>query len=165
MHTWHTFPRNNTHYRIIPQQSISGAFTCLQVSFTLGREIGFYLLQTYIPSTLIVVLSWVSFWISSDSVPARISLGVTTVLTMTTQLSASQQSVPRVSYTKAIDVWMSTCTYLMYTAISKKLLKHCHCNLYLGQKYRIIFNRVDIKVKQYRSSSVSLILTFKDENN
>ena len=110
-HTWHTFPLNDTHYRIIPQRSITGAFTCLQVSFTLGREIGFYLLQTYIPSTLIVVLSWVSFWISSDSVPARISLGVTTVLTMTTQLSASQQSVPRVSYTKAIDVWMSTCTF------------------------------------------------------
>ena len=103
--------------------SSPGAFTCLQVSFTLGREIGFYLLQTYIPSTLIVVLSWVSFWISSDSVPARISLGVTTVLTMTTQLSASQQSVPRVSYTKAIDVWMSTCTSFLnsYRVIITKL--------------------------------------------
>ena len=104
--------------------SITGAFTCLQVSFTLGREIGFYLLQTYIPSTLIVVLSWVSFWISSDSVPARISLGVTTVLTMTTQLSASQQSVPRVSYTKAIDVWMSTCTYLTLSNVQSNLLKN-----------------------------------------
>ena len=62
-------------------------FTCLQVEFILERQFGFYLLQTYIPSSLIVVLSWVSFWISYDSVPARVALGVTTVLTMTTQLS------------------------------------------------------------------------------
>jgi cation transporter family protein len=95
----------------------TGAFTCLQVSFTLQREFGFYLLQTYVPSSLIVVLSWVSFWISSDAVPARISLGVTTVLTVTTQLSASQQSVPRVSYTKAIDVWMSACMMFVFSAL------------------------------------------------
>ena len=31
-----------------------------------------------------------------EAVPARISLGVTTVLTMTTQLSGSRQSIPKV---------------------------------------------------------------------
>ena len=62
----------------------------------LKRQIGFYLLQTYIPSILIVILSWVSFWISVDAVPARISLGVTTVLTMATQLTGSRTGVPKV---------------------------------------------------------------------
>ena len=47
------------------------------------------MIQTYIPTLLIVSLSWVSFWISIDSVPARISLGVLTVLTLTTQVRRS----------------------------------------------------------------------------
>lgn len=111
------FSLMDTRTSICTKVYSTGAFTCLQVSFTLQREFGFYLLQTYVPSSLIVVLSWVSFWISSDAVPARISLGVTTVLTVTTQLSASQQSVPRVSYTKAIDVWMSTCMMFVFAAL------------------------------------------------
>ena len=87
----------------------TGAFTCLQVSFTLHREFGLYLWQTYIPSSLIVALSWVSFWLSSESVVARVIVGVTTILTNIMQLSASQQSLPSVAHTKAIDVWMASC--------------------------------------------------------
>lgn len=34
----------------------------------------------------LVVVSWVSFWLDKDAVPARVSLGVTTLLTMTTQV-------------------------------------------------------------------------------
>ena len=34
----------------------------------------------YVPSLLIVVLSWVSFWINIEAAPARTALGITTVL-------------------------------------------------------------------------------------
>ena len=79
---------------------ISGHFSCLKVEFTLTRDIGFYMIQTYVPSALIVMLSWVSFWINIDAVPARISLGVLTILTMTTQSTGTISSLPRVSYVK-----------------------------------------------------------------
>ena len=58
---------------------------------------GYYLIQMYIPSLLIVILSWVSFWINMDAAPARVGLGITTVLTMTTQSSGSRASLPKVS--------------------------------------------------------------------
>ena len=48
-----------------------GDFPCLKAKFSFRRQYGFYLLQTYIPSVLIVILSWVSFWINIDAVPAR----------------------------------------------------------------------------------------------
>ena len=41
----------------------TGVFSCLMVEFHLKRQFGYYLLQAYIPSMLIVILSWVSFWI------------------------------------------------------------------------------------------------------
>ena len=75
--------------------SDAGAFTCLQVNFILRRDVGYYMIQTYVPSALVVILSWVSFWINVDAVPARISLGVLTVLTMTTQSTGVQASLPR----------------------------------------------------------------------
>lgn len=37
---------------------------------------GYFTIQTYIPCILTVVLSWVSFWINKDAVPARTSLGM-----------------------------------------------------------------------------------------
>ncbi len=83
----------------------------------LRRQYGYYMIQTYVPSILIVTLSWVSFWINIDAVPARISLGVLTVLTLTTQSVGVWMSLPRVSYVKAIDVWMSMCIVQVFAAI------------------------------------------------
>lgn len=52
-----------------------GDYVVLTVFFDLSRRMGYFTIQTYIPCTLIVVLSWVSFWINKDAVPARTSLG------------------------------------------------------------------------------------------
>lgn len=84
---------------------------------------------------MLVIVSWVSFWLDQNAIPARVSLGVTTLLTMSTQVSNFFKNVridsvfelnsekilntllyifqtsginaqlPPVSYTKAIDVW------------------------------------------------------------
>ena len=70
----------------------TGEYPCLKARFLLEREYGFYMLQTYLPSFLVVILSWISFWINMEAVPARISLGVTTVLTIATQMSGSKVS-------------------------------------------------------------------------
>ncbi|KAI8495438.1 Glycine receptor subunit alpha-3 [Branchiostoma belcheri] len=78
---------------------------------------GYYLIQTYIPSLLIVILSWVSFWINMDAAPARVALGITTVLTMTTQSSGSRAQLPKVSYVKAIDIWMAVCLLFVFAAL------------------------------------------------
>ena len=45
------------------------------VHFHLQRKLGYYLIQTYIPLIMIVVLSQVSFWINKESVPARTVAG------------------------------------------------------------------------------------------
>lgn len=44
----------------------TGEFSVLQVSFNLQRHTGYFLIQVYVPCILIVVLSWVSFWIHRE---------------------------------------------------------------------------------------------------
>jgi len=74
---------------------------------------------------LIVMLSWVGFWINKNSDPARVSLGVTTVLTMTT-IAAMSRDVS-VSYLKALDVWYSVCLFLVFSA----LLEYAFVNVFV----------------------------------
>ena len=64
---------------------------------------------------LIVMLSWVGFWINRKAEPARVALGVTTVLTMTT-LAATSKRI-NVSYLKALDVWYAVCLFLVFAAL------------------------------------------------
>ena len=52
------------------------------------------------------MLSWVGFWINEHCVPARVSLGITTVLAITTLTIGVQASLPKVSYVKAIDYYL-----------------------------------------------------------
>lgn len=82
---------------------------------------GYYLIQMYIPSLLIVILSWVSFWINMDAAPARVALGITTVLTMTTQSSGSRASLPKVSLKVLILIDYRELS-LIYTVAVKTVL-------------------------------------------
>lgn len=96
---------------------LTGAYPCLEINFVLKRDIGFFLIQFYIPSLLIVILSWVSFWINVEATPARVSLGLLTVLTMTTHGDIASQSLPKVSYVKAIDIWLSACLIFVFASL------------------------------------------------
>lgn len=131
----------------------TGNFTCLAVVFSLRRRLGYHLFHTYIPSALIVVMSWISFWIKPEAIPARVTLGVTSLLTLgksllsqlffliptndnyenklyisATQNTQSQQSLPPVSYVKAIDIWMSSCSVFVFLS----LMEFAIVNNYMG---------------------------------
>ncbi|XP_069711854.1 glycine receptor subunit alpha-3 isoform X1 [Phaenicophaeus curvirostris] len=123
----------------------TGKFTCIEVRFHLERQMGYYLIQMYIPSLLIVILSWVSFWINMDAAPARVALGITTVLTMTTQSSGSRASLPKVSYVKAIDIWMAVCLLFVFSA----LLEYAAVNFVSRQHKELLRFRRKRKKNKY----------------
>ena len=74
-------------------------------------------MQVYIPSSLIVVMSWVSFWLNRGAAPARVSLGVTTVLTMTTLINSVNAALPKISYMKSIDIYLFVCFFMVFGAL------------------------------------------------
>lgn len=106
----------------------TGTFTCLEVVFKFKRRLGYYLFHTYVPTCLIVIMSWISFWIKPEAVPARVTLGVTSLLTLSTQHANSQKSLPPVSYIKAIDVFMSGCTFFVFLS----LMEYALVNIVMG---------------------------------
>lgn len=98
-------------------RTATGAYSCLRVDLIFKREFSYYLIQIYIPCCMLVIVSWVSFWLDPNAIPARVSLGVTTLLTMATQISGINASLPPVSYTKAIDVWTGVCLTFVFGAL------------------------------------------------
>lgn len=106
----------------------TGNFTCLEVVFTLKRRLVYYIFNTYIPTCMIVIMSWVSFWIKPEAAPARVTLGVTSLLTLSTQHAKSQSGLPPVSYLKAVDAFMSVCTVFVFMA----LMEYCLINIILN---------------------------------
>uniref|UniRef100_A0A493TQ08 Neurotransmitter-gated ion-channel transmembrane domain-containing protein n=1 Tax=Anas platyrhynchos platyrhynchos TaxID=8840 RepID=A0A493TQ08_ANAPP len=69
------------------------------------------------PSTLITILSWVSFWINYDASAARVALGITTVLTMTTISTHLRETLPKIPYVKAIDIYLMGCFVFVFLAL------------------------------------------------
>ncbi|XP_058821114.1 gamma-aminobutyric acid receptor subunit alpha-6 isoform X2 [Topomyia yanbarensis] len=80
-----------------------GEFSVLHVSFNLQRHTGYFLIQVYVPCILIVVLSWVSFWIHREATSDRVGLCITTVLTLSTISLDSRTDLPKVRYATALD--------------------------------------------------------------
>eukprot|EP00058_Branchiostoma_floridae_P007686 XP_002593174.1 hypothetical protein BRAFLDRAFT_72747 [Branchiostoma floridae] len=96
----------------------------LTATFILSRRFEHYILQAFLPCIFLVILSWMSFWISPDSVPARVALGITTMLASITLSSYSNGATPRLSYTRAIDIYMLTCAVFVFSTVVEFALVH-----------------------------------------
>lgn len=61
-------------------------------------NLGHHLIQTFAPSSLVVMLSWFSFWLGLDAIPGRVTLLVTCMLTLVTMFTGAD--IPPVAYVK-----------------------------------------------------------------
>ncbi|CAB0031762.1 unnamed protein product [Trichogramma brassicae] len=86
----------------------TGNFTCIQIVFNLRRRLGYHLFHTYIPSALIVVMSWIAFWIKPEAIPARVTLGVTSLLTLGTAAAANDTIITVVMTPLSLPLLLSS---------------------------------------------------------
>ncbi|XP_069774415.1 gamma-aminobutyric acid receptor subunit delta isoform X1 [Narcine bancroftii] len=123
----------------------AGQFPRLSLHFCLRRNRGVYIIQSYMPSILLVAMSWVSFWISQSAVPARVSLGITTVLTMTTLMISARKSLPRASAIKALDVYFWICYVFVFAALVEYAFAHFNADYMRKQRAKIKTNKPGVE--------------------
>ncbi|GMR33866.1 hypothetical protein PMAYCL1PPCAC_04061, partial [Pristionchus mayeri] len=118
---------NGTYrYALTDKSHKIGNFSCLMANIFLSRSIGYNLVQSYIPTGLIVMISWVSFWIDRRAVPARVTLSFTTLVSLTTLGNGLRFGLPQVSYAKAIDLWYGACMFFVFCALLEFALINSH---------------------------------------
>ena len=86
--------------------------------FDLEREIGYFILYIYFPLNLVVGCSWVAFWIVKTDVPARVALGVTTILSVT-KIGIDGKGKPQVGYSTALDIYNIICFFYTFAALTE----------------------------------------------
>ncbi|KAK3734711.1 hypothetical protein QZH41_011301, partial [Actinostola sp. cb2023] len=102
----------------------SGNYSTLRAAFKFRRRIQNFMLGFYIPSILTVMLSWVSFYISPSSAPARCALGIITVLAIGGFLTGQRSSFPVVSYVMAADLYIIVCYVFSVFALLEYAVVH-----------------------------------------
>lgn len=76
----------------------SGSFASLRAFFTFKRRVSYFITATYMPAVVLVILSWCCFWINRAAVPARVTLSITTILTIIYLYGNTNANMPKVIF-------------------------------------------------------------------
>ena len=66
-----------------------GSFSYVTVEFVFKRNNIYHVINNFFPALLIVILSWMAFWIDKSNTPEKVSIAVITALTMESQVGRS----------------------------------------------------------------------------
>lgn len=99
------------------QDTRSASYSAIRFTLYLRRKLSYHIFQTFIPSALFTIVSWLSFLVPPESTPGRMAICVTTLLTLSAMFSSVRQNMPSTSYLKALDLWMLTCVVFVFTVI------------------------------------------------
>ncbi|CAJ0581075.1 unnamed protein product, partial [Mesorhabditis spiculigera] len=113
-------------------QTRDALYSSLEVRFFLARHVGYFIMNFYVPCTLIVLLCWVAFWINREATNDRLGLGITSVLTMTFISIDSKSDAPKVDVPTALDVYIWICYAFLFGCVVVFTIVHYHTKYRTG---------------------------------
>ncbi|XP_052130124.1 glutamate-gated chloride channel isoform X1 [Frankliniella occidentalis] len=132
-----------------------GNYSCLKVDLIFTRDRAFYFTTVFIPGIILVTSSFITFWLEWNAVPARVMIGVTTMLNFFTTSNGFRSTLPVVSNLTAMNVWDGVCMCFIYAS----LLEFVAVN-YVGRKrplHNVVYRPGENPVTQRLPALVSRI--------
>ena len=114
--------KTEEHLKVSETEFIGGNQTQLRhknrllIMFEFKRYFISVFFHSYFPAIMMVCLAGLSMWVDANSVPARIGMGVTTILTISTLIQGLKSSLPKVAYLTALDIYLWVCFFFVFAA-------------------------------------------------
>lgn len=89
----------------------------LVFSLETERYAGFYIYKAILPLVLIVLMSWLVFWIDPSLAPSQISVAVTSMLTVIAYRFALASMVPRLPFLTTLDLFVIAATLAVFLSM------------------------------------------------
>lgn len=103
------------------------------------RHVGYYLAQVAVPLILIVLMAWTALWVDPSVVTTRMSVVVTTMLTLIAYRFAFGRQVPNLNYLTRLDYFMLAATMLVFLM----LLTVAAGAYFFGKDRKALVHRMD----------------------
>jgi gamma-aminobutyric acid receptor subunit beta len=87
-----------------------------------SRNVQYYILKVIRPLVLIVIMSWVVFWIDPINASSQIRVAVTSMLTPIAYRFAVDSQLPRLPYMTCLDAFILTSTLLVFFSLIEVLV-------------------------------------------
>lgn len=118
------FSLTEKEFRNVSTKTNTGEFSFILLNLFFQRWSSYYLKTFYIPSAMLVVVSWFSFLISSKNQLLKTAICLFSLGTLTLMLAILEKELPHVHYTKAIDVWTGVCLTFIFAALVESVVVH-----------------------------------------
>jgi len=107
----------NTDY--CDSQTNTGTYSCLRVDLVFKRDFNSYLVDVYIPCTMLVIIAWLTLWLEhhGHGSVGRLIMAVLTLLVNAVLVQQMNVNGPIVGYTRAIDVWTGMCLTFVFSTL------------------------------------------------
>lgn len=89
----------------------------LDVNLIAQRRTGFYTWQQLVPLLLVVMMTWVVFWIPLEFVAPRVGLAATAMLTLIAYRFAMSSVLPPIAYLTRLDLFMIGASVLVFGSL------------------------------------------------
>lgn len=113
-----------------------GNYSCLRVLLVFTRDKSFYISTVFVPGIVLVTSSFISFWLDINAVPARVMIGVTTMLNFCTTTNSFRSTLPVVSNLTAMNLWDGVCMFFIYASMLEFIIvNYLYRNLGMRQHH------------------------------
>ncbi|XP_068246314.1 uncharacterized protein [Palaemon carinicauda] len=76
-----------------------------KVDLELRNLYGYYISNTYVPTTLLVIICYLTLYFDIDDFTDRIMVSLTSLLVLSSLFTQTSQTIPKTAYLKLIDLW------------------------------------------------------------
>ncbi len=107
-----------------------------EMMLNMKRNSGYHYINIILPLVMIICMSWIVFWVPPKQIGPRISVSVTTMLTLVAYRFAVAASLPKIAYLTRMD-WFILCSSLLIFASLLQVV----VTTYLAEKEKLVLAR------------------------